>query len=799
MKTECRNRVSFLAIFPLLLAAILSLSACSNPEKTKAAHLAKGDAYLKEEKYQEASIEYRNAIQIDDKLAAAHWGLARAYEGLQRFQETVDELRRTVELDPENLDARVKLGNYYMAASRGRSELIAEAERLAKEVIQKNPNHIEGHILMGSVLFAQGQRDNAFAELNTAIGLDQKRVESYLSLAKFYIASKDQAKAEETFLRAISVNNTSALAHTEFGKFLAQTNRPEAAEAELKKAIEVEPKDRNARLVLAGFYLVNKQIDKAEEAYRSLASLEPDKPESQAVLADFYASVNRLDDAVRTYQEILTKAPQFKQGRYRLAEILLMKGDTQGATAQVSELLKSDEHDRQALLLRARVRAQSGQTDDLKAAIEDLKEVLRQEPDSRPGLYFMAQANYGLGLIDQARAFAGDLERKYPEYLPAKLMQVQISLATGDAKGAVRLGSELLDRLNKLAPDRETSPQMLSELKVKTLLTRGAAQAQLGSIAAAKQDFEAAKEISGSSPDVYNNLASLAKVQNKADEAIGFYENALAIDSTNQAALSGLIELYARQNELGKAHARLDQLLTSYPNDASLHYLKAQVYGYEHNPTAAEAELRKTLELNSNYIAAYSALGALFVNTKQEDRAIAEYRKLLELRPDNSTAYTLIGMLEDARKNYAAAAESYRKAIEKNPNALIAANNLAWSYAVHKELNGNLDEAVRLAQGVVQQSPNIAGFVDTLGWVYYQKGLHAAAVDQLQKAVSLDEQAAKNANVSPSPNYRYHLAMALKAKGDSGAARRELEIALRLGEKAPFSEADEARKALATF
>jgi hypothetical protein len=41
--------------------------------------------------------------------------------------------------------------------------------------------------------------------------------------------------------------------------------------------------------------------------------------------------------------------------------------------------------------------------------------------------------------------------------------------------------------------------------------------------------------------------------------------------------------------------------------------------------------------------------------------------------------------------------------------------------------------------------------------------------------------------------------MALKAKGDNGAAKRELETALRLGEKVPFAEAEDARKALATL
>ena len=125
-----------------------------------------------------------------------------------------------------------------------------------------------------------------------------------------------------------------------------------------------------------------------KKSYKALAALEPDKPESQAVLADFYSAISRSDDAVKIYQDILAKSPDYMQGRYRLAEILLTKGDTQGANAQIEEALKKDKHDRQALLLRARLKAQSGQADDLKSAIEDLKDVLKQEPNSQCRLVF---------------------------------------------------------------------------------------------------------------------------------------------------------------------------------------------------------------------------------------------------------------------------------------------------------------------------------------------------------------------------------------------------------------------------
>lgn len=794
---ECRSSLKFATLLSFLLAAVFALNGCTNPEKAKAQHLARGESFLQEGRYHEASLEFRNAIQIDDKFAAAHWGLARAYEGLQRAQEMINELSRTVELDPNNLDARLKLGTMYLAASRVRSDYIAEAERMAKEILQKDPKHIEGHILMAGVFYAQSDREKALAELNQAIEIDPNRVESYLSLARFYVRIDDHAKAEETYKRAISINNNSSVAHSEYGRYLMQANRGPEAEAAFLKAIEVEPSNRNSRLLLAGFYLVNKQLEKAEAAYKAVADLDKDKPEGQSVLADFYASVQRVDDALRIYKDVVEKSPDFKQGRYQLADLLWTKGDKQGAMAQIDELLKKDQNDREALVLRGKMRANSDQAKDIKAGIEDLKEVLKQEPNSRNGLFYMAQSHLNLGSYDQARNFAAELERNYPDDVRGKFIQVLISQWSGDPKATVRLSTELLDRLNKTAPDRDVPAHLLGEIRVKAFMVRGTANAQLRNFAASRQDLTTARDYAPTYTDVYVNLAALSVAEGKYDDAITFYENALSHSAADFKALNGLIGLYALRKEPSKGHEKLDAVLATYPNDPQLHFLKAQVYSYEQNAQAAETELRKALELDPNYLMAYSALATLFINTKQEERAIAEYKRILELRPDDSTAYTMIGMLYDARKDYNAAAENYRKALVLNPNSVLAANNLAWLYAVQGI--GNLDEAVRLAQRVVQQNPQVAGFVDTLGWVYYKKGLNEVAVEQLQNAVRIDEAAANRNKVSPSPTYRYHLAMALKAKGDAEGAKRELGIALRLADRVPFPYADEARKALATL
>jgi Flp pilus assembly protein TadD len=48
-----------------------------------------------------------------------------------------------------------------------------------------------------------------------------------------------------------------------------------------------------------------------------------------------------------------------------------------------------------------------------------------------------------------------------------------------------------------------------------------------------------------------------------------------------------------------------------------------------------------------------------------------------------------------------------------------------------------LDEAEQLIQRALQLEPNDGFYIDSLGWVYFQKGDYARAVEQLERAVAI--------------------------------------------------------------
>jgi tetratricopeptide (TPR) repeat protein len=61
-------------------------------------------------------------------------------------------------------------------------------------------------------------------------------------------------------------------------------------------------------------------------------------------------------------------------------------------------------------------------------------------------------------------------------------------------------------------------------------------------------------------------------------------------------------------------------------------------------------------------------------------------------------------------------------------------NALSYVYA---EDNVNIDEAYRLVQNALKIDPENPAYLDTLGWVYYRKGMYNESLRELSRAEAL--------------------------------------------------------------
>lgn len=789
--TECQifNFRSFLLIF---LCCIFVFTSCSSHSKD--AYLKRGEEYLQKRKFHDAAMQFRAAADIDSSSALAHWGLARAYENLGQFDETIDELRKVVELNPDNLEAKAKLGNYFLLVQ---PPLIGEAEAVVREIFAKDPNFIEGHVLKASILAAQGRPENEVLDvLNGAIALDKNRTETYLSLARYYMTLDKANEAEEAIKKGISVHPDAALGYMEYGRFLTYAQRSPEAEAQFKKAIEVEPANIEARESIAEYYTGEHRYENAEVCYKDLVQIQENSPESRVQLADFYAKIHRDDEAIAVLSAILTDAPDYVLARYRLGEIYLERKESARVYEQLEALFNINDKDVEALMLRARVEMQENKAAE---AVKDLEEILKKQPSQKDALFYMAQAKIALGKLDEAKAFISDLEKFHPTFLKAKLLKIQVSFAAGNTEAALKQATELFETAKNSYPNAEMDAQALTNIRVHAQTARGLAYLDLGKLEEARADLAEIVKFSPNSAGAMVNLAKVSIAQKNPAEALGLYEKALGADSKSFDALSGMVKVLDGQKQYAQAHAKVEKSLQENEGRVetvpSLRYLNAEIYTAEKNTAAAEGELKKAIETDENYLPAYSAYASLLVAEGQTASAIMQYQTIVAKKP-SAAVYTLLGMLEDARGNTTDSEKDYRKALEIAPDTSIAANNLAWLIA---ENQGNLDEALQLAQASVNKNQTVAGFYDTLGWVYFKKGLYLPAVEQFKKAVTLDETQAQKTGAGITPGYRVRLAKALASAGDRASAKREAETSLQNAALLSSRDAQDARGLLASL
>lgn len=114
--------------------ALLLLSCSRAPNVRKAEFLEKGEKYFQAFKYEEAVIEFRDAIQIDPRFAEARYQLGRSYLRLGNNQAAYRELRSAVDLDPAHRDAKLEFAGLLV-----RLRQFSEAEKIAQELVKADP------------------------------------------------------------------------------------------------------------------------------------------------------------------------------------------------------------------------------------------------------------------------------------------------------------------------------------------------------------------------------------------------------------------------------------------------------------------------------------------------------------------------------------------------------------------------------------------------------------------------------------------------------------------------------------
>jgi tetratricopeptide (TPR) repeat protein len=468
--------------------------------------------------------------------------------------------------------------------------------------------------------------------------------------------------------------------------------------------------------------------------YKKALDLQPEDIRIMDSIARFYVKNKRVDDAEKYITKILKERSQYFPTRMLKGELLVYQH-------------KFDE----AVLL--------------------FDQLIKEEPKLARSYYFKGLAHLGKGENRIAKTALGKAVELNPKYVKAKLLLAEIYMREHDYSMAQKESAEVLG----------TAP---GNYHAKLIL--GNAYLNQRKIKEAKETFESLIKLEPEKPAGYYRLGILYRLIKEYDLALKNFEKAMSINPNLMDVFTNIILVHVDKKEFETAMLKCDSQLETMQGKpellAIIHNLKGKLYLAQRKNEEAQESFQKALKENPNFLQPYYALGRLYLMERKEDKAIGQYKTILEKNPKQTGPHMVLGTIYDIQKQFDLSEKHYRAALDIDPDFAPAANNLAYLLLTQDK---NIDEALGLAQQAKEKLPYDPNVMDTLGLVFYKKGLYDSAIAEFSDSL---EKIPDNAIV------HYHLGLAYHKKGDIHRARIELEKALSLNQN--FDEADAARQIL---
>jgi Tfp pilus assembly protein PilF len=416
------------------------------------------------------------------------------------------------------------------------------------------------------------------------------------------------------------------------------------------------------------------------------------------------------------------------------------------AEAILNQALEANPKDLQALLQRSQIHLRKR---DYDAAEDDLQRAAAVDPAS-------AQAHYLKAKVFRHR---GDAYRQKQELFET------LRLAPGSLATRFDLAHALLASKNAQA-----AFQTLDEAPEAQKRTLPYIVFRNWAVIVAGDNNTARKVLDSALPrirtaelllqDAFLKLASkdLAGARASLDQVV-------QADPENLRALSLLTQISIAQNQPSLADGVIGRLAAERPQSAPLQLFRAK-WLLDNRRTA---EARQALAAAIAADPKTSEPRLILANLDLEEHNLAKARESLHaalaLNQRNADTFMLLARLEEAEANHEKASEHYRSVLNIDGRHAGALNNLAYLLARHTP---RLDEAMSLAQKAKEAAPESSQILDTLGWIYYRKGMYPLAARELETAL------AKGAR----PVIQLHLGLVYNKMGDTLKGGRLVAAAL---------------------
>ncbi len=177
-------------------------------------------------------------------------------------------------------------------------------------------------------------------------------------------------------------------------------------------------------------------------------------------------------------------------------------------------------------------------------------------------------------------------------------------------------------------------------------------------------------------PNAWNNLGILAAREGNTDEAIGFFQKALAINPDHAVALQNLGNAYRQKKDWDAARKTLDHALALNPEDAEANYGLGMVYAQLNDTGHAYEHLQKALAARPAYPEALNNLGILYLRTGRAEEAKKSFAESIRVAPEFEQAYLNLARVYAIGGNKAKARATLLELLKVHPEQAQARRDL---------------------------------------------------------------------------------------------------------------------------
>jgi tetratricopeptide (TPR) repeat protein len=292
------------------------------------------------------------------------------------FHSKIAIWERNVEARPNNVRARVNLGNGYNELG-----LTARAIEQFREALKLNPNFAAAHNNLGAALLSQQKFEEAEKHFREAIRIQSAMPKESKNLANAHynrgralVELKRETEAIAEFRAAVQRNPEFALAYDALGVLLEKRGQHRMAAELLARATQLEPKKAEfhhhhgiARAKLG-------ELPAALAAYREALRLKPDFIEARVNLGLALHENGDDDAAIAELRAALRLSPNDAEANHNLGALLSGRGEDEAAFRHF--LAAAEAHAQQGRRQLARDSAQRAAAVARKAGRSDLMEQL---------------------------------------------------------------------------------------------------------------------------------------------------------------------------------------------------------------------------------------------------------------------------------------------------------------------------------------------------------------------------------------------------------------------------------------